>query len=534
MGTFACASYFYGGYVAVEGSLSRFSLSLLHLVIRQWVERFVLLSVENAYIDDVTVYVRPTINFIYNGRFGQPITQEELKKIPENIRKVILSYYESSGRCLPNHGDLFGNIVFLLPIIIISHILNVSPESFGFLTFFLPSTIAIVFYPIPYLIMAWLIGDGLRNRVVLYGLVACAIFISPYTNPAEPYNVVAMGSVSLLIAYLRYRSLAYIFWSLLLALMAFFMKYRAAPVLFTIPMVLFILRDPNRFRALGLMLLLWLPVQTLWSWHVYKYTCKWTLTNPSDIYAATPCEGIDEYCFSIRECYNYFRVYSGRLEVKLAIPHSTYYHPDGLLWYMKGYTYKGQPSKPFPRFLEEDTALYARYMQLINLNYKQLATITDEKILILYGYYFIAQAKLLMLETDKNYPWLPVYRFFRVLRDNIFHPPVAGFPDERRGRYPKWVRDSYFFYTSFYVAVSYLIGFLSGLVILWKWLRGRLREEGLSYAVALVVAGWSLVAVAALTGHSEWRYFFPSAPLLLMVGVLVAAKLLRRNKSSPT
>lgn len=511
-----------------------FLLGLLHLVMRQWVERFCYLQKNSAYFIDVAVYVLPTINFIYNGRFGLPITQEEQQNIPSNIRKVVLDYFQTSGRCLQHQGDYFGNMVFLLPAILLADLFEVSPDTFGFLTHTLPFATAIILYPIPYLIIAWLIGEETRNKMVLYSLLFCAILIPPYTNFSsyDHQNVAAIGSVSLFVAYLRRGSLTYIFWSLVLALLAFFMKYRAAPILFSIPVVLFILRDPNRFRVLGLMLLLWLPVQALWSWHVYRYTCRCSLTNPSDIFGATPCKGIDEYCFSIREVYNHFLVYSIRLEAKLGIPHSAYFHPDGLLWYMRGYTYNGRPSEPFPRFFQKDTALYARYMQLINLNYKQLATIRDEKILILYGYYFIAQAKLLMLETDKKYPWLPVYRFFRVLRDNIFHPPVAGFPDARRGRYPEWIRDSYFVYATFYVAVSYLIGFLSSLVILWKWLRGRLREEGLSYAVVLVVTGWSLTVISAITGHSEWRYFFPSAPLLLMAGVLVTAKLIRQDEPS--
>ena len=509
-----------------------FTTGFLHLVVRQWVEGFIFLRPENAYIDDVTVYVRPTINLLYNLRFGQPLTKEELQNLPENIRNILLNYYESSGRCLPNQGIYFGNAFFLIPIIVFVDLLNLSPQKFAFLTYVLPAAFCLVLYPLLHLFIAWIIGKSLSEKKALYLLFFAALLIPPFTNHPEQSNVFALGSVVFFLAYLRYRLLRLVFWSLLLAVIAYFMKFRNAPLIFVIPLTLFILKDPNRFRALGLMLLTWLPVQVLWSWHVYRYTCRWALTDPSSIFAATPCKGIDEYCFSKRELYNHFRVYLIRLEAKIGIPHSNYYHPDALLFYMKGYTYQGKVSDPFPRFFQKDTSLYARYMQLFFFAYNELASIKDEKMIILYGYYFVAQAKLLMLETDKKYFWLPLYRVFRVLRDNIFHPPVAGLSGEHRGRYPKWIRDSYFIYTSAYIAVSYLIGFLASLVILWMWLKGKLRDGGSSYATALVVIGWSLVAVAALTGNSEWRYFFLSAPLLLMAGVLVAARALQSRALS--
>lgn len=509
------------------------TIGLLHLIVRQRVEKFILLNPETAYIDDVAVYVRPTINFLYNFRFGQPITKEELRNLPENIRLVVERYFESEGRCLNHEGIYPGNSVLIVPAVLVVHLFRLSPHAFAFLTFILPSFLSLILYPALYVIIAWLIGGSAKEKFVLYSLLFCAVFIPPYSNAAEHNNIFALASVALALAYMRYKSTRFILWSLLLAVLSFFMKYRHAPLIFCIPLILFLLRDRYRFRAFGLMLLAWLPMQVLWSWHVYRYTCRWSLTSPSDIFSVILCEGIDEYCFSPKEIYNYFRVYAGHLQAKLAIPHDVYYHPDGLIWYAKGYTYKGRPSQPFPTFILRDTMLYERYKQLFDFTYKERASITDQKMLVLYGKYFIAQARLLMLETDSKYPWLPIYRFSRVLWDNIFHPPVGGFPHESRGRYPGWIKEVYFVYTSVYVAVGYIMGFLAGIVVLWMWLRGRLQEGFLPYVTVLVICGWSLIGVSSLTGHSEWRYFFLSAPLLLMAGVLLFLTVLpRKNLSS--
>lgn len=499
-----------------------------HLFIRTYVEQ---IYFPHFSFDDIMVYVRPAINFYYNGVYDQLIKPNQWDNLPPHIQGI-LSSLPHDGRCLPHHGALPGNLVFILPILWFADKLSWDSDTLNFWIVQVPAKVAIVGFVALSVLIAYFASR--EQSPLLRGiLIGVMLVLPPYANWFEHFFIFYSLSAIMIILYFRKKSNLYLLLGIITASLAYFMKQRVAPVIFGIPLLVYFIEKKTAWKALAFLLGLWGPFQLLWSWHVYRHTCRWSLIDPSPVYIATPCTGdLDEYCYTWTNAFDQRSAQTILLEGILGIPHRTFFHPDALSRFVKGIRYRDYEPQPFPWFIRKDSSLYRRYLHVIWLSwYADSTEALDKKIQVLYTRFFVSQTKLLMLETHLKYPWLPLYRAWRVFWDNVFHPPVWGFTEKSRGRFPSWIRKSYFYYTRIYVAVSHLLGIAAGLLVGWALVSGRLQEQYMREIAILTTWGWGILIAPLVTGASEWRYFFPSAPMLMLAGLLSLAYL--REKLEP-
>lgn len=484
------------------------------------------------FYDDFMTNFRPMVNLLYNGSFSQPLSPAEREKIPPSLR-IILDSAQSQGECLPHQGASPGTGILLVPSIFLADWLDLKISQFETITQGLYHAYQILFLAsLVYLL--FLLHQAFEIKV--FWLMLPLLLMPSYILLVlrfESYLLPLGLSILTLVLSVKKRSYLYLFISTLFAVWAYFCKFRAAPFIF-IPAIIWILSFGfNKGKPVFILLATWLIPQGLWSWHVYRHTCKLVLTDPSPIFSVTLCsENTLETCWSPKQVYNYVRVKLGDLEAILGMPHSIMYNPRSLMLCIGREIKKDSISAAcLPKWVHSKVITREKWREIL-YNIKQYyhndSLSEAEKVAV--GKLIAKELDTIMVRLKSEYKWLPLYRGLMVLKDNIFHPPLTA--EEGRGRVPRWVKQLYFNYISVYATLSLVLGLFSSLYFLIGIVRDIYPPFYRGVLLALIAATWGMIIVPVITGHSEWRYFFFSVLFGYPLSVIALHDLIRRKRKS--
>ncbi|MCS6896119.1 MAG: hypothetical protein NZZ60_08265 [Bacteroidia bacterium] len=503
-------------------------LSITHLLYTTYIERPP--EERGFFYDDFMTSFRPMVNLLYNGSFSQPLTSAERNNLPIPLR-TILDSAQSQGECLPRQGSYPGIGTLLLPSIILTDWLDLTIPQFErvtralyfiYLTLFLSIIIYIVFEVCSFF-----------HIKVYWGLLPL-LLLPPYLLSmlmGDIYYFPLGLSVLALIASVKKRSYFYLFVSIFFAVWAYFSKFRAAPFIF-IPVIIWMLSFGfDRGKPILILIPTWLIPQGLWSWHVYKHTCRWVLTDPSNIYGVTLCSNETvEACWMPTQVYNYVRIKLGELEAMLGMPHSIQYHPKSLMLCISQEIQKDSPTAAcLPEWVYSKVLTKDRWKKvLLDIKRHRFGDSLSKSEKVSIAKQVVRELDTIMAELRREYKWLPFYRGVMVLYDNIFHPPQKA--EEGRGRVPRWIKQAYFYYVSVYATTGLILGFFSSLYLLIGIWRNRYRTTEKGILLTLMGAAWGMIVVPVLTGHSEWRYFYISIFFGYILAAIALSDVAKRNK----
>ncbi|MCS7189924.1 MAG: hypothetical protein NZ933_09070 [Bacteroidia bacterium] len=482
-------------------------------------------------IVDFQAYIIPTINWLYNGSYEYPISPAQEQQLPPPIRRI-WEHIKSKDlvACVPHHGYAPGNMVFCIPAVLLTHILNLSPKEFGYTLFFMRFLLTLSSSVILGLI-AVIVGRGKPLAIILLPL---AIGTPPLVL-ADPAVAMALAALLLFLIYAPRQSWLGMGLAVLFGTIAFFMKFRVSPFLITLPIVWVLAYGLKRYSFLLIFSIIYFPFQAMWTLHVHAYTCRWTLTDPSSAYAPTLCQGEEPLCWKPQH-YGYVYIAALQLEATLGIPHPISFNPASFIscLHLRKWPDCISCISLLPNWTLETDSVRKRWINFMKSYSLQLDTTLSAQERLYHARTAYNEALLLKKYLEETYWWLPLYRGFRVIYHNLFNILRLGLdPSASRNRFPKWVKDAYAAYTTIYMASAYILGFLVSLHLLLRLAAGKLDRTQRIHYFGLAAYGFSLIVAPLITGHSEPRYFFHSAPVLMILSVVYLSELWISKKHRP-
>ncbi len=439
---------------------------------------------------------------------------------------------DKEAKCVPAHGCCISYSVLLLPGLILRDAFDLD---FSFLVKYLHFILNIMIFASTFsmFLSAAVIS---KTRIVFWSLILIFISTPPlFTSHSFLGNIsdtsgyiLPLGFFLFYLAFTRDVSPIFVAFSYFIILIISFGKPRFYP-LSLIALLVPILSYGMKRRVLARLVvpfIAFLVLQAFWSIVIYKNSCKFALISTSPVYQYSSCDKTySKDCETTEGVYSYTVVKAHELFAYFGLPHPFYYHPASP-YICLGVFPSSFPQAPWRACLPEwvysnDFPPEKWYEMAYHLVcYYDTTLRADYR--IVHGRIFTRQVDSLLPIFQKRYPWMPFYRAWRVLSDNIFHPItiVAG-PAKSRGRFPLWAKRLYGGYASGYVGLAYILGFVGSLIGLWWWVRGRLEANQRFVFFALAGWGWAPLIGPLVTGHSEWRYFWPGVPFLYFLALYI-------------
>ncbi len=487
---------------------------------------------------DNVVYFRPSINFFYNGSFSVNFDSLQFSKLPPVWREYI-RLTEPQATCLAPSGNYPGNLVWTLPFIGVVHWLNLNLHQIDLLYRLLWFVLSVYFTSmVLYVIFVLLYVIVSNNRVNVYyvygiGFLFCfSHFFFYYTINIHlnSSSLVHIFSFLFFLLYLLRPNFVYIGIAVLLSSVAYFMNWRFAPVFFPFFLIFVYLgaKSNNFFYLLAFTLLVFIS-QVLWSYHVHKYTCRWSLTYPINHLGYVDCQGnFPSSCAFPTSEVTHYTIPMIKFEIELfqtlAFPHI---HDRPRL--MKDCISKNENC--LPRYIQSCGLSDSVWRAVVGLYKCSVDSSKSDSIRSYCAFMMQKWIDKLVSEIYSKCFWLPIYKVINVFLYNVFHPSPAIDKGQSGYTHSSFVRKGYYFLQQGYVAVAYLGGLLAIGLGCWGWYRGWLADwrERLLF-LSLAVYGFGPIVVPCLVGASEWRYFFPGIPFLYLLMLLVGMVALRRWK----
>gem|GEM_PF-2500477 len=466
----------------------------------------------------------------------------QLARLPP-LWRAYIQRTDPQATCLAPSGNYPGNLAWTVPFIVAVNLLGLdlagAEKMYDTIWFF----ISVYVYPIVVSTIFLLVGLIFLNKIGGSTLVYFLSFLFGFSSVFFYYTINVHINASSLFHMLSFLSLAlyaadqkgsilFLLIALIFSAISYFMNWRFASVFFPLFFVSAYLSVKNRnLLWFSFFTFIFSLVQAGWSYHVYKYTCRWALTYSIDHLGYTDCEGhFPSACAFPTSKVTHYTLPMLKFEIELfhtlALPH-IHDRPRRIKECIDRNT------NCLPGYIRGCGLSDSTWTSVINLYRCSLDSSYNDSTRAFCAYALQKEIDRLILEIKSKCRWLPIYRVLRVFGYNVLHPSPALDLGQSGHRYASWMRKVYYAFQQVYVAVAYVGGLLAMILGVWGWFRGWFRDwRERMWFFWLIVYGLGPMVVPCWVGASEWRYFFPGIPFLYLlmgwVGLVVFRRWSRR------
>ncbi|MCS7296943.1 MAG: hypothetical protein NZ611_01840 [Bacteroidia bacterium] len=513
-------------------------IGMLHFIIKVYVERG--WNDNYLYIEDALCSIRQAANLIYCGSLNQQIRPSHIPQIPPEVWQIVEK--NNSGACSPPYGCYFGRTILIgIPFVLIVDGLNLTSKQAARLYTLMIGFYAVVNTGLIFLLLHILLYP--THKLIYYAGLG-GLCIIPFYSGYFTLSHQIVFTLSLITMSIQ-NSAVYSCLSVLLSIFSYFTDWKNMPYALSVPFIWLIANGKRKLYLPIFFFVVWSIVQVSWSLFIYSHTCRWAIASTHTSFRYYSCDGYREMCYNTKEYFDYLSAKMLDLQAFFGLPHGNQPHNKSLSTCISLHVNKKEektiltcdlqfPYLPEWAFSEEFSIdEWQRTLHLIGI---AMDTELPDSLIIRYSKLACQNIDKLMAAVKRQaYIRLLLYRWSNVIFYNMFHYihyiKTLKDPALSRDRLPKWTKVLYFRYAQVFLPLIHSVGLVLSLVLIYLVIARKVSSHETLIALLLLSGTWGYLIPPLLTGHSEWRYFFHTQIMLIIVSAYAVHILTQRSAS---